>query len=196
MAQLHQRAFAGFFAVLFLVTASATTIAVIITLVQQHNQDQAAKNALKAATSKSASNKTNASTSTNKGTTVNPTKLQGTQLAGFTPTPSITSLQEIDTTPGSGDTVKDGATVTVDYTGAVAATGVVFQSSLDAGKTATFPLSQVIAGWTKGIPGMKVGGTRRLLIPANLAYGANPPSGSNIPANADLVFDVTLHKIN
>ena len=43
-----------------------------------------------------------------------------------------------------------------------------------------------------GIPGMKVGGTRRLLIPASEAYGASPPSGSNIPANAPLVFDVTL----
>ncbi len=42
---------------------------------------------------------------------------------------------------------------------------------------------------------MKVGGTRRLLIPAAQAYGANPPAGSGIPANADLVFDVTLHKI-
>ena len=46
------------------------------------------------------------------------------------------------------------------------------------------------------MPGMKVGGTRRLLIPAALAYGATPPSGSGIPANADLVFDVTLHKIS
>ena len=187
MAQIHQRAFAGFFAVLFLVTASATTIAVIITLVQQHNQDQAAKTATQAATT---------STSTNKGTTVNPTKLQGTQLAGFTPMPSIPSLQEIDTTPGTGATVQPGATVTVDYTGAVAATGVIFQSSKDTGKPVSFPLANVIPGWTKGIPGMKVGGTRRLLIPASLAYGPNPPSGSNIPANADLVFDVTLYKIN
>jgi FKBP-type peptidyl-prolyl cis-trans isomerase len=56
-------------------------------------------------------------------------------------------------------------------------------------------LNQVIPGWTEGIPGMKVGGKRRLLIPAAQAYGANPPSGSNIPANADLVFDITLYKI-
>ncbi|HTB49185.1 MAG TPA: FKBP-type peptidyl-prolyl cis-trans isomerase, partial [Verrucomicrobiae bacterium] len=85
---------------------------------------------------------------------------------------------------------------TVDYTGAVASTGIIFQSSKDTGQPATLSLSQVIAGWSQGIPGMKVGGTRRLLIPAGLAYGSNPPSGSGIPANADLVFDVTLDKIN
>ena len=125
----------------------------------------------------------------------NSTKLQGKQLAGFTPVPSIPQLQELDTTPGTGAAVKAGQTVTVDYTGAVAATGIVFQSSKDSGQPATFPLSQVIAGWSQGIPGMKVGGIRRLLIPANLAYGANPPQGSGIPANADLVFDVSLHSI-
>lgn len=123
-------------------------------------------------------------------------KLQETQLAGFTPMSSITQLQEIDTTPGTGATVKPGATITADYTGAVAATGIIFQSSKDTGQPATFPLSQVIAGWSQGIPGMKVGGTRRLLIPAALAYGSQPPQGSGIPANADLVFDVTVTKID
>ncbi len=122
-------------------------------------------------------------------------KLQGTKLADFTPGTPITALQEQDTTPGTGAEVKAGDTVTVDYTGAVAATGVIFQSSKDSGQPVSFPLSGVIAGWSQGIPGMKVGGTRRLLIPASLAYGSNPPSGSGIPANADLVFDVTLHKI-
>lgn len=122
-------------------------------------------------------------------------QLQGKPLANFTPVASIPELQTIDTVPGTGDTVKAGDTVTVDYTGAVAATGTVFQSSKDTGQPVSFPLSQVIAGWSQGIPGMKVGGTRRLLIPAAMAYGANPPAGSGIPANADLVFDVTLHKI-
>lgn len=125
----------------------------------------------------------------------NQPKLQGTKLANFTPVASIPQLQEVDTTPGTGPAVQPGQTVTVDYTGAVASTGVIFQSSRDLGQPATFPLNQVIAGWSQGIPGMKVGGTRRLLIPAALAYGANPPQGSGIPANADLVFDVTLHSI-
>jgi FKBP-type peptidyl-prolyl cis-trans isomerase len=72
---------------------------------------------------------------------------------------------------------------------------VIFQSSKDFGRSITFGLDQVIKGWTEGIPGMKVGGTRRLLIPADMAYGATPPPGSGIPPNADLVFDVTLHKV-
>ena len=180
MARKRERIFAGFGAMLFLLTSSALTIGVIWSLVQQHNSN------------KSSSTSTSQSQSTNqKGKTM----LQGTKLANFTPVASIPQLQEIDTTPGTGATVQPGQTVTVDYTGAVAATGVIFQSSKDSGQPVTFPLNQVIAGWTQGIPGMKVGGTRRLLIPASLAYGANPPQGSNIPANADLVFDVTLHSV-
>lgn len=119
--------------------------------------------------------------------------LQGTKLDNFTPVASIPTLQEQDLVPGTGATVQPGATVSVDYTGAVAATGVIFQSSKDTGQQVSFPLTSVIKGWTDGIPGMKVGGTRRLLIPAAQAYGANPPGGSGIPANADLVFDVTVY---
>lgn len=114
-------------------------------------------------------------------------------LSNFKPVTKVPSLEKIDTIVGTGEEVKPGATVSVHYTGAVAATGEVFQSSKDFGTTPiTFPLSGVIKGWTDGIPGMKIGGTRRLVIPAAEAYGANPPQGSGIPANADLVFDVEL----
>ena len=85
--------------------------------------------------------------------------------------------------------------VTAHYTGAVAATGIIFQSSLDSGQPIPFALDQVIKGWTDGVPGMKEGGKRRLIIPADQAYGATPPQGSNIPANAPLVFDIELVKI-
>lgn len=122
--------------------------------------------------------------------------LKGTTLQEFQPVAGLTSLQTTDLVDGTGDAVKASDSVTVHYTGALASNGTIFESSLDSGRTATFGLNQVIAGWTQGIPGMKVGGTRRLLIPASLAYGANPPSGSGIPANADLVFDVQLIKIN
>lgn len=189
MARKRDRAFAGFFAALFLITSSAVTIAVIWDAVSNKddssssssNQSDAEKKALEAL-NKQKENSVDG-------------KLAGTQLAGFTPVASIDKLQEIDTTPGTGDEVKAGDTVTVDYTGAVAATGKIFQSSLDTGQLVSFGLNQVIKGWTDGVPGMKVGGTRRLLIPASQAYGATPPSGSGIPANADLVFDITLHKI-
>jgi FKBP-type peptidyl-prolyl cis-trans isomerase len=108
-------------------------------------------------------------------------------------TPS--GLKITDSKVGTGAAVKAGATVVVDYTGAVAATGTIFQSSLDTGQPATLSLNGVIEGWKLGIVGMKVGGVRRLLIPADEAYGANPPAGSGIPANAPLVFDITLHSI-
>jgi FKBP-type peptidyl-prolyl cis-trans isomerase len=187
MARKRDRAFAGFFAGLFLLTSSALTIGVIVTLVGQNKKPS------DGASSTNTSSTTNSNTNTKASSSMD--KLQGTKLANFTPTASIGQLQEVDTTVGTGATVKAGQTVTVDYTGAVASTGVIFQSSKDTGQPVSFPLNQVIAGWSQGIPGMKVGGTRRLLIPAALAYGANPPAGSGIPANADLVFDVTLHSI-
>ena len=110
----------------------------------------------------------------------------------FTPIAKIDELTRLDIRPGDGAEVQPGATITAHYTGAVAATGTVFQSSKDFGRPISFGLSQVIKGWTDGVPGMKVGGTRRLLIPADQAYGASPPPGSGIPANADLVFDIEL----
>lgn len=114
-------------------------------------------------------------------------------LQNFTPVTGVATLEKNDLKVGDGKEVPAGATVSVHYTGAVAATGEVFQSSKDFGTDPiTFPLSGVIKGWTNGIPGMKVGGIRRLVIPAAQAYGATPPPGSGIPANADLVFDVEL----
>lgn len=123
--------------------------------------------------------------------------LEGSSLQDFTPvTDPIEELQIIDTVEGSGDTVPAGATVTVHYTGAIVASGIIFQSSKDFGRTVSFPLSGVIAGWTEGVPGMKVGGARRLVIPAEKAYGSRPPYGSGIPADAALVFDIELVSID
>lgn len=119
------------------------------------------------------------------------TPLEGTKLANFNPVDVVPELQIIDVQPGTGDEVKPGATITAHYTGALAKDGTIFQSSHDFGDAITFGLNQVIAGWTNGVPGMKVGGIRRLVIPATQAYGAQSPS-ANIPPNSDLVFDLEL----
>lgn len=117
--------------------------------------------------------------------------LAGTQLENFTPVDSVTELQKIDLVAGDGEEVQAGATITANYTGAIASTGKVFESSYDSGQPVTFGLDQVIPGWTQGVPGMKVGGKRRLIIPAELAYGTQSPS-PDIPPNSALVFDIEL----
>lgn len=119
-------------------------------------------------------------------------KYEGTKLPNFEPrTEPVKELEIVDTEVGTGAEVQPGATVTVHYTGALVKNGIIFQSSHDFGKTISFGLDQVIKGWTHGVPGMKVGGTRRLVIPAEMAYGSTSPA-SNIPANSDLVFDIDL----
>lgn len=118
-------------------------------------------------------------------------KYQGAKLVGFTPVKSVSYLQCQDLKVGSGTTATATSTITATYTGALASNGVIFQSSLDTGQPFTAQLGNgVIQGWTAGLPGMKVGGTRRLLIPAQYAYG--PQSVAGIPPNSDLVFDITL----
>lgn len=117
---------------------------------------------------------------------------EGTKLHNFEPRDeAVKELEIIDVEVGTGEEVNQGATITAHYTGALAKNGIIFQSSHDFGDAITFGLDQVIKGWTHGVPGMKVGGTRRLIIPAEMAYGASSPS-RNIPANSDLVFDIDL----
>lgn len=121
-------------------------------------------------------------------------KLEGTKLQNFTPVDTVSELQVTDIVEGTGDTVQPGATISAHYTGALCKDGTIFQSSYDFGRPISFGLNQVIPGWTEGVPGMKVGGTRRLVIPAAMAYGPQSPS-PNIPPNSDLVFDITLTAI-
>jgi len=122
---------------------------------------------------------------------IEPTQLEGTKLANFTPLPTVPQLEIIDIVEGTGEIVPENATITAHYTGALCTDGTIFQSSHDFGKPTTFGLNQVIKGWTQGVPGMKVGGTRRLIIPSALAYGS-VRAAANIPPNSDLVFDIEL----
>jgi FKBP-type peptidyl-prolyl cis-trans isomerase FkpA len=112
---------------------------------------------------------------------------------------NITSLQVTDTKVGSGAAAASGMQVSVHYTGWLydAKTadhrGKKFDSSRDRGEPFSFKLGarQVISGWDVGVAGMKVGGSRTLIIPSELGYGARGAGGS-IPPNATLVFDVEL----
>lgn len=119
------------------------------------------------------------------------TKYEGTKLTDFTPIEKVDTLEIIDISEGTGDVVPEGATITAHYTGALCKNGIIFQSSHDFGDAITFGLNQVVKGWTVGVPGMKVGGMRRLIIPSAMAYGS-ARAASNIPPNSDLVFDIEL----
>lgn len=125
-------------------------------------------------------------------------KLKGTLLQDFLPLgkkTKVAELQIIDLVVGAGEETPEGATITAHYTGALAADGTIFESSRDSGRPATFGLHEVINGWTVGVPGMKVGGTRRLVIPAEMAYGQRRASAQIAP-NSDLVFDIELIAIS
>ena len=97
---------------------------------------------------------------------------------------------------GSGDEAKAGDKVSVHYTGTLA-DGTKFDSSVDRGQPFSFALGrgQVIRGWDVGVAGMKVGGKRKLIIPAEEGYGARG-AGGVIPPNATLVFEVELLQVN
>ena len=98
---------------------------------------------------------------------------------------------------GEGDTAEAGDFVSVHYTGWLqnpdGSEGEKFDSSVDRDEPFDFPLGagHVIRGWDEGVQGMKVGGKRRLIIPADLGYGARG-AGGVIPPNATLIFDVEL----
>jgi len=105
-------------------------------------------------------------------------------------------LQYEDTTPGTGAEAKSGQQVTVHYTGWLYEDGQAgrkFDSSKDRNDPFQFSLGagMVIRGWDEGVQGMKVGGTRRLVIPPQLGYGARG-AGGVIPPNATLLFEVEL----
>lgn len=109
---------------------------------------------------------------------------------------SVDALMLKDVEVGTGAEAVPGKMISVHYTGTLT-NGTVFDSSLRRNMPFEFTLGagQVIAGWDQGIVGMKVGGKRSLIIPANMAYGpeGRPPV---IPANATLVFDVELLGVN
>ena len=104
----------------------------------------------------------------------------------------MSELEIEDQVVGEGDEAVAGQTVEVHYTGWLT-DGTKFDSSLDRDQTFSFKLGagQVIAGWDQGVAGMKIGGARKLTIPADMGYGERG-AGGVIPPNATLVFKVEL----
>lgn len=119
------------------------------------------------------------------------------QIASTTMSTDTTNqLQITDEVIGTGATAVAGDSVTVNYVGSLT-NGTIFDASANHGTqgfTFTLGAGQVIKGWDEGIVGMKVGGTRKLVIPPSLAYGTQAV-GNVIPANSTLVFVVELLKV-
>ena len=131
------------------------------------------------------------------GTTT--TVANSSTVAGAKDVPNVTipdplpkKLTITDVKEGTGEELGPYANVTVDYVGKGANTGKVFDDSYSRGEPATFSLHGVIPGWSEGLVGMKVGGVRELVIPADMAYGDNPDPASGIEPGETLVFRVEL----
>jgi FKBP-type peptidyl-prolyl cis-trans isomerase len=189
------RAVAFFFAALFLLATVGTGVGVVFSDRNNKKREKETSDAL----AKLNSDNKQSPTSTNEQTKINDQSNKETKkMQPITPLPEaitqsakVDKLNSEDLVVGSGELVQPGDTVTAFYHGTLLTDGKVFDSAYERGATATFPLANVIAGWQQGVPGMKVGGQRRLIIPAALAYGERSPSAA-IPVNSDLVFVIEV----
>lgn len=182
MARMRERIFAGFGAILFLGSASALTVYAI----------------WQSSTNSSSANSSNQASTSQQQKACSDTKSEQTLPvpATYTATVPVKQLQTTDLSQGTGSSAKSGDCLVVKYYGTLASNGSKFDENFTATTGFAFKLGQgqVIQGWDQGLVGMKVGGERRLVIPAQLAYGSQSPSAA-IPANSDLVFDVKLLRI-
>lgn len=178
--KMRDRIFAGLGAVLFLVTASAFTIMVIWDGLQNRSQ-----------TSDTANSST---VSCEIDGSVSSTEILPVPEA-YTTSDVVTDLKTEDLEVGTGVTAKAGDCLQMKYYGTLASAGTMFDENYTKSNLLQFKLGagQVIKGWDQGLVGIKEGGTRRVVIPASLGYGAQ--AQGSIPANSDLVFVVKLVKI-
>lgn len=110
----------------------------------------------------------------------------------FHPEPAPNELVINDLVVGEGAQAQPGGTVTVHYVGVSYETGEQFDASWDRGAPATFPLNGLIKAWQDGIPGMKVGGRRKLICPPDTAYGT---SGGHRLSGQTLIFVIDLLQV-
>jgi peptidylprolyl isomerase len=148
-------------------------------------------------TAASASSSSGSSTAASATTPKPPSPLSKKPVVNVPSGAAPKGLVTKDLIAGTGAAAKSGSTVTVNYVGVLYKGGKEFDASWNRKQTFTTPLStsSVIPGWVQGIPGMKVGGRRELIIPPALGYGA-AGSGSAIPPNSTLVFVVDLLGVN
>lgn len=144
-------------------------------------------------------NEDSSTTSTTATTTTSDETETETELVvdptAYTVEGTVDSLQITDLTVGTGEVVETGDTVEVDYKATIAQTGEKIGSSYDDGETIDIEVStdSIIEGVAQGMVGMQVGGKRRIIIPASMAYGDVEYSG--VPANSDLVFEIEVLSI-
>jgi peptidylprolyl isomerase len=151
------------------------------------------------ATSTAAASTTSASasaTSTTTSSTPLPAALKTKPKVAIPSGAPPKSLVVKDLIKGTGPAASANSTVNVQYVGELYKGGKQFDASWNdgSGQPVSLPLSGVIKGWQQGIPGMKVGGRRELIIPPGLGYGAT--AQSKIPANSTLVFVIDLHGVS
>jgi peptidylprolyl isomerase len=149
-----------------------------------------------AATSTASVSTSTTSSATSTSTTPLPAALKTKPKVSIPSGSPPSKLVVKDLIKGTGPTAQAGSTVNVQYVGELYKGGKQFDASWNdgSGQPVSLPLSGVIKGWQQGIPGMKVGGRRELIIPPSLGYGAT--AQSKIPANSTLVFVIDLHGVS
>lgn len=190
MAKPHQRVFALILAALFFATSVAAGAAVIWQI-NQDNKNQEEQLANQASQNDQLSAFEESMMECNISEPVQAAKEDTPEV--FKPKDGVKELQKTDLKEGSGREAKDGDCLIVKYHGTLAKDGKKFDGNFEEETALQFSLGQgmVIPGWDQGMVGIKEGGTRRLVIPADMAYGEHSPS-PDIPPNSDLVFDIEL----
>lgn len=149
-----------------------------------------------ASTATASSSTTSATTSTPTSNTPLPAALKSKPKVAIPSSAPPKKLVVKDLIKGTGPAATASSTVNVQYVGELYKGGKQFDASWNdgSGQPVSLPLSGVIKGWQQGIPGMKVGGRRELIIPPSLGYGST--AQSKIPANSTLVFVIDLHAVS
>ncbi len=182
MGQMQQRIIAGSGALLFFISTIGLTVVIIMTMIQERNNQTpeitADPNAANACQAPASATETLPAPET------------------FTVEGDVNELQSTDLEQGTGREAKAGDCLVMKYYGTLASNGEMFDENFTQASAFAFELGsgKVIPGWDEGLVGIKEGGTRRLVIPADKAYGEQSPS-EKIPANSALVFHVKLLSI-